>query len=435
MGSLFVGSVKGQSYFPVPNVKDTIQFKNGVAHTAYLLTSSSSANRKPVRILIYGQSISVQTWWKDVSDFVKDRFPLANVTFINKAIGGFSSERLKLMVENDVLSFYPDLILFHDYGNEADYEWIIQTIRRRTTAEIALQTDHMAMQSQEWHDKHSQQWLPSMCSKYGLALIDVRSVWKTYLKENNLEIKDLLTDGVHLNVHGNYLMASIVKKYFSALRHAPPTNKYVKEMVAGKDFTLKGNKIEMPVTGNRMDLLWKPQANRGQIGVTIDGKKPSALNTCYYYTRPALDSLGFLRKIGQVLGMKLTDKAKEEEWSMTITATDSVRQQMQFSLRGSLTGEDGTGTSEKTFTSNSGKIIIDSSQWFRAKEFARFPWVKPGDVYKWKVTCICKDEVISAASDVTTIVQGIDNGQHRLKLSGKGLKDLQAVRIYEPALK
>jgi hypothetical protein len=39
------------------------------------------------------------------------------------------------------------------------------------------------------------------------------------------------------------------------------------------------------------------------------------------------------------------------------------------------------------------------------------------------------------AGGETTVVQGIDNGKHQLKLSGKGLKDLQAVRVYEPALK
>lgn len=412
-----------------------MQFKNGVARTAWLLTSSSSAHSKAIRILVYGQSISEQVWWKDVRDFVKERFPLANITFINKAIGGFSTERLKLMVENDVVSFYPDLILFHDYGNEEDYEKIIQIIRRKTTAEIALQSDHMAMQGQEWHDKHSQEWLPSICSKYGLALIDVRSAWKTYLKENNLEIKDLLSDGVHLNAHGNYLMASIVKKYFATLREAKLTDKYVKELLAGINFSIKGKRIEIPVNGNRVDLVWKPKVSRVQIAVDINGKKPSDFNTCYYYTRPAFDSTSFLRKIGQVLAIKLTDKAKEEEWMMTFTAKDSVRQQMAFSLRGSLTGEDGTGTSERTFTSNSGKIIIDSTQWFRAKEFARFAWVKPGDVLKWEVKCMCKDEAVPIASAVTTVVQGVENGQHRLKLSGKGLKNLQGIRVYEPALK
>jgi hypothetical protein len=71
---------------------------------------------------------------------------------------------------------------------------------------------------------------------------------------------------------------------------------------------------------------------------------------------------------------------------MTITSTDSVKQQMHFSLKGSITGEDGSGTSESVFTSNSGKIIIEPTYWFRAKEFAKFPWVKPGDVFKWKVS-------------------------------------------------
>jgi hypothetical protein len=429
-------SVKAQSYFTVPQVKDTMQFKNGVARTAWLLTSAGEANPQSVRILVYGQSISEQSWWKDVRDYVEKRFPLANITFINKAIGGFSSERLKLMAENDVVSFYPDLVLFHDYGNEADYETIIQTIRRKTTAEIALQTDHMAAQGQEWHDKHSHEWLPAICSKYNLALIDVRSVWKTYLKENNLEIKDLLVDGVHLNAHGNYLMASIIQQYFASLHDAPANDQYVKNLKAGNDFAVKQNKIDIPVSGNRVDLIWKPNVGSNvHAAVYIDEKKPSAFNTCYFYTRPSLDGAGFLRKIGQVLAMKLTDKAKEEEWAMTITSTDSVKQQMGFSLKGSLTGEDGTGTSESTFTSNSGKIIIEPTFWFRAKEFAKFQWVKPGDVLKWEVKSMCKDEVVPNVGAVTTVVQGIDNGQHRLKLTGKGLKDLQAIRVYEPPLK
>jgi hypothetical protein len=167
-------------------------------------------------------------------------------------------------------------------------------MRSRTTAEIAVQTDHIAAQSQEWHDKHSQEWLPSICSKYGLALIDVRSGWKTYLKENNLEIKDLLYDGVHLNAHGNYLMASIIKKYFASLKPEEGADRSVKYLTAGKDFRVKGNQIELPVIGNRIDLVWKANISRsGQMLVHIDKRKPSTVNTCYYYTRPAFDSTSF----------------------------------------------------------------------------------------------------------------------------------------------
>jgi hypothetical protein len=428
-------SVKGQSYFTVPEVTDTMQFKKGVTRTASLLTSATSTSPNNVKILVYGQSISEQAWWKDVKEFITNRFPLARITFINKAIGGFSTERLKLMAENDVVSFYPDLVLFHDYGNEADYETIIRTIRRKTTAEIAVQTDHMAGQNQEWHDRHCDIWLPSICRKYGLALVDVRNPWKRYLKENNLQIKDLLVDGVHLNAHGNYLMASIIKKYFAALTHEEATDRYVKEMTEGKDFSVKQNKIVIPVHGNRIDLVWKPMVSRPQkILVHIDGKKPSSINNCYYYTRPSFDSASFLKKIGQLLAMQLTGKVKEEEWMMTVTWADSVKQQIGFSLKGSLTGEEGSGTSEHTFTSRSGQLIIEPTYWFTAKEFANFPWMKPGDVLKWKVRSMCHDEVAAQASETSTIIQGINNGQHQLMLTGKALNNVKAIKVYRPVL-
>jgi hypothetical protein len=431
-----ISTAKAQSYYAIPAISDTLQFVKGIARTASLLTSSDSSNRKPVKILVYGQSISEQVWWKDVSAFVTNRFPLAHVSFINKSIGGFSAERLKLMVENDVVSFYPDLVLFHDYGNEADYETIIQMIRRKTTAEIAVQTDHMADQNQEWHDRHCDVWLPSICTKYGLALVDVRNSWKRYLKENKLEIKDLLVDGVHLNADGNYLMASIVKKYFAALHHPEGTDNSVKELTAGKDFRVKRNKLLIPVHGNKVDLIWNPAVGEGQrVLVNIDGQKPSASNHCYSYTRPSFDSVSFLKKIGQLLGIKLADKVKEEDWMMTVIWADSVKQQIGFSVKGSLTGEDGSGTSERTFTSTSGQLVIEPIYWFRAKAFANFQWVKPGDVLKWQVRSMCSDEVAPKASETTTIIQGVENGQHELRLNGRGLNNLRGIRVYRPPLK
>lgn len=428
--------VNAQSYFNVPAIKDTAQFKKGVSRTAWLLTSAKLQNPVDVRILVYGQSISVQDWWKNVKEFVETKFPLAHITFINKAIGGFSSERLKLTVENDVISFYPDLVLFHDYGNEPDYEKIIQIIRSRTTAEIAVQTDHMALQNNEWHDRHNDIWLPSVCSKYGLALMDVRNVWKAYLKENNLDVKDLLSDAVHLNAHGNYLMASIINQYFKSLPETPTTDLLVQTKSAGKDFIVKGTKLNMQVNGNRIDLLWKQHAGSTEkILVHIDGKKPSAFKTCYYYTRPAFDTNSFfLKKIGQLLAIKLSDKAKEENWMMTVLWADSVRQQIGFSLTGSITGQDGSGSSDSVFISRSGKIIIEPAFWFRAKEFAKFPWLKPGDVLRWQVRSMCRDEAMPDSSALTTIVQGLENGQHQLTLTGKNLNKLQAIKVYQTSL-
>ena len=154
----------GQLTFELPQVKDVTPIREGVARTTWLLTSGTKNQPKDVRILVYGQSISAQEWWLEVKEFLKAQYPLARIQVVNKAIGGFSAERLKLTAANDIRFFYPDLILFHDYGNENDYETIIQIIRKQTTAEIAVQTDHMALQNQEWHDRHSELWLPALCS-------------------------------------------------------------------------------------------------------------------------------------------------------------------------------------------------------------------------------------------------------------------------------
>lgn len=424
-----------QPYFEVTELKNAEKFYNGIARTMHLLETSTAQIRNEVRILVYGQSISVQDWWKELKRYFDSSYPSASIVFLNKAIGGFSSERLKYTVDNDVVSFYPDLILFHDYGNEEDYERIVQVIRSRTTSEIALQTDHMAIQNQAWHDKHSADWLPQLARKYGLAWIDIRTAWKEYLAKNNLQVQDLLTDGVHLNDHGNYLKASIMKNYFKGFRHSTVTDSSVMILKTGIDFNVANGSTELSVYGNRVDLIWKNgKAAAGTVSIAVDGKKPSGMPACYYYTRPAVDTAGFfLRKIGQPVELGL-DYPIEEEWKMTITSTDSVKQQVRFRLQGSITGEDGSGSSDRLFVSNSKRIRIRPESWFRATEFAGFPWLKPDDVLAWQVKRMCADEVNGNANGSTTVLQGIDNGEHRLKLTGKGLANLSGIRIYRPPI-
>ncbi len=433
--------VQAQLKFELPLVKDTTPFKQGIAHTAHLLTSGTKNQPKEVRILVYGQSISAQEWWLEVKEHLIKQYPLARINMVNKAIGGFSAERLKLTAANDVRSFYPDLILFHDYGNEADYEAIIQTIRKHTTAEIAIQTDHMAQQNQEWHDRHSKEWLPALCRKYNLGFIDVRRFWKAYLTENNLQVNDLLTDGVHLNRQGNYLMAAIVKDYFKSL----PTTTYVKPSVrilkAGKDFKVVNNRLSVAVTGNRIDLVWnaKHPVPANPVNVRIANKTPTSLSNCYYYTRPALDTTGFfLRRIGQLIAMQLREGVTEETWMLTITAIDTTRQQLQFALQGSVTGDDGKGSSDTVFMSRTGKIRIQPEWWFRRKnpnDFAQFHWLQPGDVLRWDVKPMCYDVILPNPGASMTIAQGLENGLHYLQLSGKGLHGLKEIKVYQPPLK
>ncbi|WP_373515219.1 SGNH/GDSL hydrolase family protein [Persicitalea sp.] len=360
----------------------------------------------------------------------------------NRAIGGFSSDRLKLMVDNDVVPFYPDLILFHDYGSEPDYEQIIRTIRSRTTADIIIQTDHIGVgQNQEWHDQHSNVWLPALCNTYGLALVDVRAAWKAYLEQNQLPTAKLLSDNVHLNDHGNYLMAKIIERYLEALpQQTSNATTAVRILRRGQDFSPKQDKIQLPATGNRIDLVWSANDNpAGSVAVTIDGQRPSAQLPTYYHTRPALKSTGFfLNHMGQLLAMRLGGQPQAEDWILTVTDVDSVGQQLRFRLSGSRTGDDGSGSSDQPFVSTSGRIVIDSTGWFRRKnagDFGQFPWLRPGDQLRWQVVSTSQDLCLPASGQATTVVQGIANTDHRLKLTGKGVNAISEIRIYQPPLR
>lgn len=425
-------SAYSQSYHPAPLVHDPPLFNTQLRHTASLLNQE----RPQVRILIYGQSISVQDWWKELKTYFEEKYPNATFSFTNKAIGGFSSERLVLTAENDIVPVYPDLIVFHDYGNEEDYEKIIRIIRSKTTADVAIQTDHLAEQDQVWHDKHSNSWIPSLCEKYGLGLLDVRKYWKRYLAQNSLKAEDLLEDGVHLNDHGNYLMAGIMKAYFDNLHYDGKQDGRVTKLQRGKDFVVANGSIIVPIKGNRVDVSSDTMEKAARLEVLVDGASLNAGKACHYYTRPLVKSTGgYITNIGSLIALELSDHVVEEDFFLTILSVDSVQQKISFSVSGSKTGHDGGGSSSSPFTSKSGRISIQPEHWFIRRhdgDFAQHAWLKPGDVLQWQIKSMCSTSLVLPASSTQTLLQGIENTDHELKLTGAGVEHIDEIIVYSP---
>jgi hypothetical protein len=296
----------------------------------------------------------------------------------------------------------------------------------------------MADQSQAWHDQHSQVFLPTMCRKYGLAFIDVRTAWKDYLKSNNLKISDLLADGVHLNDHGNYLMAGIVTKYLDNLKSIAPVSKFSKMLKPGKDFIIKNNTTAFSANGNRVDIIWKAGKAGGKpLTVLVDKRNPSGLTESYYYSRPSFhQNYFYLERMGQLLAMSLNTH-NEESWMLTVLDVDSISQNIHFSIKGSVTGEDGTGNSNSAFVSKSGKICINPEGWFKKNspgDFSNFNYTKAGDILYWEVKAMSKDQVKASAAS-STIVQGLANQQHQLQLKGESINNIQAIKVYQPPVK
>jgi hypothetical protein len=125
--------IAAETPFPLPApLQNNAVFGSQIQRTMGLLATSTPTDRKPVRILFYGQSITKQQWSQDVANELKQRFPYADLTIENRAIGGFAAPLLIRPSEHDLYPFYPDLLIFHVYGGDEDYEAIIANIRRRT---------------------------------------------------------------------------------------------------------------------------------------------------------------------------------------------------------------------------------------------------------------------------------------------------------------
>lgn len=239
--------------FPAPAPVDTSKYGWGIQRTMTLLATSTPEKKNTVRVLFYGQSITEHKWWKTVAEDLKARFPNANLIVENRAVGGFASQLLVRLAEHDAYPFYPDLVIFYVYGDHNRYDDIIRNLRSRTTTEVLMQTEHMAVgKDQNWPEMMSTKLLPEIAKKYGAELADVRTEWKKYLEANKLEPQNLLTDAVHFNDHGGFLNSELIKRY---LRYDPklsndPWKNLVKDIAVGTDVKWDGGTLKIQFEGN-----------------------------------------------------------------------------------------------------------------------------------------------------------------------------------------
>ena len=329
LGLLVILPAAGADFAAPEPAEDASTLGLGVQRTLTLLTSSTPERRNTVRILFYGQSITEQDWSKQVAADLRERFPHADLQIENRAIGGFASQLLIRPAEHDLYPFYPDLLIFHVYGANGEYEQIIKATRSRTTAEVLMQKDHVTQWPPEvidekkdkgmwWDHLMNHHLLPEIAQKYGCGLVDIRGPWLDYLKANHYEPKDLLKDGVHLNDRGNFLMARLVGRYLVPRPDLPDDawRDLVRTLEVGKDVTWEGGTLAVEFEGNRVDVLPARDANGSAkpVRVLIDGKAPSELGDLYRITRPQPGPWSPLT----VTRVDHEEPLQEEEWTLKI---------------------------------------------------------------------------------------------------------------------
>ena len=417
-----------------------------IPRTMQLLSQSTPQKRNKVRVLVYGQSLSKQSWAGRVRDELARRFPHAEIEFHNRSIGGFISSMLRRTLEHDVIPLYPDLIMLHDYGREDDYEDLIRQIRTRTTAEIIVQTDPLTPgQKVSWHNDHAV-WMKGLAQRWGLELVDIRGAWIDYLADKNLSLEKLLmADKGHLNDQGNFVWAECTLQHFVVTPAAgPPTPAgEVVDLQVGSAVKWVKNALRTTFIGNRVDLVSLPGARGGVATVRIDGQAPSQWPQLYTFTRPNADAnQDWPWETGGIIRVDHQTPLLLEDWTVLFTSVDATGKIFSFDLSGSVTGLDGSGDTARAFVSHSKRVVFSPDDWFLERVQGRKATQRIGPGYKivfsvkghFSDTFIEPGCVDPARSCTTTIVQGLPGGKHTIELMSTGTTQPQllAVRIYRP---
>jgi hypothetical protein len=427
-------------------VPPSIPYGSRICRTMRLLATSTPEHKHRVRILFYGQSIT-GGWTDIVLKDLRARFPNADIVAENHAIGGFQAPLLSQTAEADLYPYYPDLLFLQDGGAQTPaMERMFAAIRNRTTAEVLTFTEHVDYHADKRLDKEGAR-IRELSEKYGYEVVDLRPSWWKYLEVHHMDRMALLSDHSHPNPAGKAVMASMVIPH---LRYDPQRQTAAPNRVRYYDAAAKLlqnsfdraaiSSLEKPLRfefqGNRVDVVAAAVGPFGTANLLIDGKKPSAFRELYAMTRCSGVPGGGWPAVRRVT---LGEGVVPENWEMSILRANKDWSCFEFEVKGSVTGPDGQGNNKQTFTSNSGRLIIEpgTTSFDLGKNKKPAP---PGYKAKWSVYGTSLDEwkpreiADKAKENLYTLAQGLSNGKHVLEIVPNGDGDLPVryLVVYQP---
>jgi hypothetical protein len=444
---------------------DPVSDTQKIARSLEIIRTSTPANHKILKVLFYGQSITRSGWDEAVIEHWHQRYP--NTVFVvqNRALGGFASPALLRTTEQDIAAFYPDLIIFHVYGDHRAYEKIIRLFRSRTAADVIVQTDHgeqlpdapcpeglrltlhrppgcrglLWLRQRNWYDEMSYHIIPRLAKRYGLAVEPQRLWWSDYLLQTHVHPEALLADDIHPNEKGNELIAAFLDRYFDNLvdtwngqqEHSVVSIpvRSLEDTDGHGTFSFEGSRVELIAT--RRVAVWPT--------ITVDGHDPKDMDGCYLATRAS--SIGTVPDWPAVRRIFLTHDHVAQDWTATMTQISPDQKSFAFTVEASKTGNEGSGNSSHDFVSRSGILGIEKQDWMlaRAYDLKHIPLRTPFHVY-WSVVNICDGvpEEVDRGDGTKqyryVLAAGLANERHSLNITSDAdnLGVVSEFRAYRP---
>ncbi len=177
------------------------------------ITQGASATKPENR---YGNRVAA--WWRE-------KFPRAEIRFVNAGIGATGSDYGALRADRDLLSKQPDLVIAEYAVNDGNTPAAAETLEG-LARQVLTRPNHPALvllftmnqsggNAQEWHGK--------VGAHYALPMISYRDALWPEIQAGRLAWSDISPDTVHPNDRGHaYCAQWIVRLCEKVLRDLPP---------------------------------------------------------------------------------------------------------------------------------------------------------------------------------------------------------------------
>lgn len=226
-------------------------------HPPFAAIQKLATTTDEVRVLVYGQSISEQAWWTRTKAWLETAYPNARLVMEEHARGGcaaqclighapWSDGRQYNRLPEDVFAWRPDLIIFHVYGDDSDYRYIMRAFKEgcaafddyktfdgQEVAQVKCTAEQRAMSAgyrpaevlvqndfpnsaamlqpcpasyapgDNWPCHMNEKVLPQQVAQHGFALQDNFHAWPRHIAERNVSLRALVADDdTHLREPG-----------------------------------------------------------------------------------------------------------------------------------------------------------------------------------------------------------------------------------------
>jgi hypothetical protein len=444
-----------ETRFPTTDLAiEAINARGPLANTAAAFARAGAGEIVPFRVLFYGQSITASGWPDKAMERLQARHSNIAFQWENRAIGGFSARRLARAAPADLADLAPDLIVFRVRGDHRDYAEIVETMLRTTSADIILQTYHAtpsdwpappcptgltvwpwhgahctgwpAVREKNWSDYMSYHFIPALAERHGLAVHDVRRAWPERLAAEGLAPQEVLTDHTHLDALGERIKADLFVEFLEDAV-AAPRHATMPLPAPGADGT-----VTLSVDARRVEAVSRTPLEG--VSVTIDGAPAAAFAGCVAHGRPSRAVPGLVWPATRRVGADATLVA--ETWTARLHDFSEDFSDFSFSVTGSVTGPDGSGRASEDFRSESGRVLLDASDWMTSQvaAFTGAPLPDPLEV-TWRARFLCDDVAEVPVQDgapilITTLATGLEGPTTlRLAFPGGGAEDIEHLRL------